>query len=468
MSEGFHNPYTFIPLLDRSRLDKSPLGDRGPLGHDRDVPSAWNAHLRVVLTVHTPLLLLDPARATRDRSGHQTYPVRLDAAGRPYLAPTAVKGMLRSAYEVVTNSRLGVFWGRETLKVGGRPSRRSPRDLLQTTLPSLLPATRPEELSPADRVFGWVAESRTGREVGTAHRGQLRLGPVRWLEGAPVTFPEPLPLAILSSPKPNQVRFYLGDLRQGRSVAQPDGRNDVQAGYDEAGRTLRGRKVYPHHADLEGREEHWREPWAASWSTPVRGRYREYLRPEGRRDDQNRSITGWVPPGARFAFEIRVWNLAAVELGSLIWLLELPDSCRLRLGAGKPLGFGSVRLRLRREESTVIEGEEVAERYRTLGATGPPTDPERFELLIKTFKREVCRAYTRTEFEKVPFIAAFLAAAEGRRGPIHYPRLGQRPDPAGKNFQWFQANARGRRVALPEATSSDPLPYEPGPRNPRH
>src|SRR5579884_1292346 len=125
MSEGFHNPYTFIPLLDRSRLDKSPLGDRGPLGHDRDVPSAWNAHLRVVLTVHTPLLLLDPARATRDRSGHQTYPVRLDAAGRPYLAPTAVKGMLRSAYEVVTNSRLGVFWGRETLKVCRRPTESS-------------------------------------------------------------------------------------------------------------------------------------------------------------------------------------------------------------------------------------------------------------------------------------------------------------------------------------------------------
>jgi CRISPR/Cas system CSM-associated protein Csm3 (group 7 of RAMP superfamily) len=462
MSQGFHNPYTFIPLLDRSRLTRGPLCDRPPLGHDRHVPSAWNGRLRVLLTVHTPLLLLDPARATRDRAGHPTYPVRLDAAGRPYLAPTSVKGMLRSAYEVVTNSRLGVFWGREALKVGGRPSRRSPRQLLEATLPSLLPATRPEELSPADRVFGWVAESRTGREVETAHRGQLRLGPVRWLEGKPVTFPEPLPLAILSSPKPNQVRFYLGDLVEGRSVAQPDGRSDVQAGYDEAGRTLRGRKVYPHHADLEGREEHWREPWAASWSTPVRGHYREYLRPEGRRDDQNRSITGWVPPGARFAFDIRVWNLAEAELGALIWLLELPERCRFRLGAGKPLGFGSVSLRLQREASMAVTGAEVAERYRSLGEeTGPSTQP--FDRLVATFQREVRRAYARAEFEQVPFIAAFLAAAEGKRGPVHYPRLREAPDPKGANFHWFQANAKGRRCSLPEATSSDLLPYRPSP-----
>src|SRR5579875_205353 len=470
MSQGFHNPYTFIPLVDRSRLGGSPLGDRPPLGHARHVPEAWNGRLHVLLSVHTPLLLLDPARATRDRSGHQTYPVRLDAAGRPYLAPSSLKGMLRSAYEAITNSRLGVFWGREPLKVGGQLSRRSPRDLLEATLPSLLPAARLEELSPADRVFGWVAESRSEREAEAAHRGQLRLGPVRWLEGAAVTFPEPVPLAILSSPKPNQVRFYLGDLVQGRSRAQRNGRGDAEAGYDakegedQARRTLRGRKVYPHHAALEGREGHWQEPWAAPWSTPLRGLYREYLRPKGRRDDQNRSILGWVPPGARFAFEIQFWNLAAVELGALIWLLELPEPCRLRLGAGKPLGFGSVRLQLRREASSVVTGEEVAERYRGLRAIEPQPDPQRLERLVRTFKREVRRAYAgpdRAEFEQVPFIAAFLAVAKGKPGPIHYPRLQEPPDPEGKSFRWFQANARGGRWALPEATSSDLLPYQP-------
>jgi CRISPR/Cas system CSM-associated protein Csm3 (group 7 of RAMP superfamily) len=464
MNRGFHNPYTFVPLVDRSQLTKSPLGDRSPLGHARYVPKAWNGRLHVLLSVHTPLLLLDPGRASRDQAGHQTYPVRLDAFGYPQLASTTVKGMLRSAYEAITNSRLSVLGGRERLKVGGKLARRSPRDLLEATLPSLLPASHLRELSPADRVFGWVAESKADREAETAHRGQLRVGPVRWLEGAAVTFPEPVPLAILSSPKPNQVRFYLGDLKHGCSTAQPNGRNDAQAGYDKSGRTLRGRKVYLHHLDLDGQEEHWREPWSASWSRPIRGHYREYLRPEGRRDNQNRSIVGWVPPGARFAFEIQIWNLAPAELGALIWLLELPDQYRFRLGAGKPLGFGSVRLQLQREGSCLASGEEVAERYRGLKAPEPRSTPERFEQLIKTFQREVRRAYGAWgDFERVPFIAAFLAAAKGKPGLIHYPRLQEAPDPEGKNFQWFQANAKGQRRALPEATSSDLLPYRPGP-----
>jgi CRISPR/Cas system CSM-associated protein Csm3 (group 7 of RAMP superfamily) len=457
VSQGFHNPYTFIPLMDRSNL-KGRLADRAPLGHASYLPSAWNGRLRVLLTVRTPLLLIDPARTTRDGKGHQTSPVRLDADGHPYLAATSVRGMLRSAYEAITNSRLGVFGGTERYKVGGRLALRTPRDLLAATLPSLLPATRLEELSPADRVFGWVAEAKS--EPGVAHRGQLRVGPVRWLEGAAVRFSEPVPLAILSSPKPNQVRFYLGDLVGGRVVPQPDGRGDAKAGYDrdQGSRTLRGRKAYPHHADLKDRDEYWDRPWSASPSTPVRGLYREYLRAGSRRDDQNRSITGWVPIGARFSFDVQVWNLDAAELGALVWLLELPQRCHLRLGAGKPLGFGSIRLDLRRGESLICTGRELAERYRGLG--GEIQVPDRaFDRLVAMFQREVRRAYGQRRFEEVPFIAAFMAVAEGRRGRVHYPRLEERPE--GEGFRWFQANAKGRRLALPDATSSAPLPYNP-------
>src|SRR6202034_1746812 len=45
------------------------------------------------------------------KRGHKSFPVRLGDDGRPYLPPTSVKGMLRSSFEAVTNSRLSVFEG---------------------------------------------------------------------------------------------------------------------------------------------------------------------------------------------------------------------------------------------------------------------------------------------------------------------------------------------------------------------
>jgi len=55
------------------------------------------------------LLIPDAAEMSED-NGHNTYPVRLGADGKPYLPPTSIKGMLRSAYEAITNSRLSVFY----------------------------------------------------------------------------------------------------------------------------------------------------------------------------------------------------------------------------------------------------------------------------------------------------------------------------------------------------------------------
>ena len=124
-------------------------------------------------------------------------------------------------------------------------------------------------------------------------------------------------LAILGQPKPAQGRFYLGDAT-GRE--QRAGLSKGQAGYRDGNR-VRGPKVYPHHA--QGlKQEAWRGH---------------------ERTRQNRSLTGWVKPGVAFEFDLHVTNLTRVELGGLLWLLSLPAGHFLRLGLGKPLGFGSVR-----------------------------------------------------------------------------------------------------------------------------
>jgi len=710
----FHNPYNFVPAPPR-KTEHPELGDRAPVGHDRYRDELWSGRIAVSLTTYSPLLIVDAGRIEfyEKNQDHKIFPTRLDADGQPYLPPTSIKGMLRSAYEAVTNSRMGIFEKHEdrlayrmAAKIGPIPARvelrngslevrlmpasvigfaaklpryqdgrRLPKDkgeseaalrysdpdkdrnlpkhgdpvwvevnnsrvtriklrgdsgapgpnwqpgwvcvtgpninrkryervflegqndrliplthrheelwreliqnyqetherdlklrkknnrkpwdylgdkpgetgwsrhiylkdgekdekvlrigtlcyvelalntnneisaLIPVTISRRLYTVSPasllsdtlkqvpsyQQLSPAERVFGWVNQNGAG-----AYRGNLRVGPTRCVTAdALVEFQRPgLPLAILGQPKPQQARFYAANSRQGE--AQANGLSKEDAGYLPH-KGLRGRKVYPHHAGLP--EGYWddpikdrtQEPWE-----PRKGQkfFQEYRRPhkpeiengaaklnekrtafvlkhtpdDEQRDDQNRSITGWVRQQSVFEFEIDVTNLSDVELGALLWLLTLPDDHFHRLGGGKSLGFGSVKLAVDWDRSDLRTGEKWKEFYSDLDGEGQenalrPSD------LIASFKKEVASAYGDGDFDRVSFIAAFKRAARGFTDskPIHYPRAKQPgqnnnstipPHPEGKAFEWFVANERtgrlgGPKLGLPDLANDDGLP----------
>ena len=717
---AYHNPYNFIPAPQRHQVT-GELGDRPPTGHHRYHERHYSGRIGVRLEVVTPLLLPDAAHAQADQQDHRRYPVRLGLDGRPYLPPTSVKGMLRAAYEAVTNSRLGVFTGHdarlgyraatgsgataipaqvtadgnhiklflgtrtienlddsrqrlcaawlpryadsdpqypvrfadgtlprhgETVKawvelfrhedgqrsftfwrvrtvarrnepwgpkpqptprdqtgnprhvplgeellqvvglvvvsnrnIGNKhderiffnkpPDNRQPPDLpisqahrdawrtliadyqaanqraldkrrkqrvpfeqylgkepgktawsphvyqpqaldltpktlcyaqlkrdhrtrawvVDRLIPvmisrelypvspaelldtSLRPAVDVMRLSPAERVFGWVRQARPGEPSAwpSAYRGNLRIGPVTCRTDDAVEWfgNDGVPLAILGEPKPQQARFYLGE-RDGH--AQPKRRSKAEAGYT-AGKHLRGRKVYPHHQGLP--EGYWDDPVEdRTQRGPFYQAYRRPRKPDGtERDDQNRSVTGWVKPGTRFSFDCWVTNLSLVELGALLWLLRLPEHHYHRLGGGKPLGFGSVRLEL--SALNVRDGEKWRERYRHLGDAGAdPADASKLaEEAVQAFKKAVAAQYAGAVFdavfERVPFIAAFLRAARGfdDRKPIHYPRTKPQPHPEGRGFEWFVENERLKEgkvvhgLSLPDLEHDRGLPY---------
>lgn len=52
-----------------------------------------------------------------------------------------------------------------------------------------------------------------------------------------------------------------------------------------------------------------------------------------------------VKPNTNFIFRIRYENLSQIELGALLFVLKLPDRCAHKLGMGKPLGLGSVKIK---------------------------------------------------------------------------------------------------------------------------
>ncbi len=402
---------------------------------------------------------------------------------------------------------------------------------------SLRPAETISELSPADRVFGWVrtedwAEDQAvpgGDDRADAWLGSVRIGPVVCdqtsdapadKKNLPPSAGGPaverfqgrgLPLAILGQPKPGQGRFYVGAERNGHPAPLPAGlpKGDW---FVSAGRMLRGRKVYPHHAGLP--DGYWKDPIKDRTQQLDGGRYQEYRRPrkstvpednpranplnrdgtafatlesggvkDENRDDQNRSINGWVRPGTTFTFTVDIRNLTAVELGALLWLLDLgadpdADPGRFhRLGLGKPLGFGSVRLTVDPARTDLRTGGSWADFYRSLTPEEPLSDgfPAAARETVEEFRKAVAGGQ---QFEKVPHIRAFLAAATGDPStPVHYPRVrpnGLRvdvpvpPDPRGRSFEWFVQNERqqggriqgDRGVSLPDL-GAGPLPIHP-------
>ena len=397
----------------------------------------------------------------------------------------------------------------------------SPRDLLPC---SLRPAKRRSELSPADRLFGWVpqldseeqhqedqtVEQNRERE---AYKGRIRVvcenGPrpeiiERFDDN------ESLPLSILGQPKVEQGRFYVAQNSKGEP--QTDGLSKKEAGYSKQ-KGLRGRKQYWHHkglavkptdGDLTKEECDNNEKIGAYWKPSVEdrtrirknGRYQEYRRPDKRpdgpdssgwqqKDGQNRSIIGWIRPGVKFKASLYVQNLRCEEVGALLWLLTLNERYQedyyFRLGYGKPLGFGSVKMEVDWNRSNCInEGLPLAkgEGWKTYYTTFDSDtsvlaklDRKEKEKCIQDFQSAMKDAYKKDEFESLSFISGFLRVLAGPADelPIHYPRLEHTPNPEGKNFDWFTANERGipktdtvgKRCLLPEVTKTIGLPYKP-------
>jgi CRISPR-associated protein (TIGR03986 family) len=307
-----------------------------------------------------------------------------------------------------------------------------------------------ENLCPACRTFGWVH----GQNEEGAYRGRVRFTHAKMQhEGEKISAQT---LAILGSPKPTTTRFYL---------AGPDGKpskkaqDDNTVGYDGNGghNRLRGRKFYRHHIP---------DP-ANSTLTPQQ-------QDKANNWDQNRTIKDPEGKGAVFSFSIDFENLAPVELGALLWSLELGGKGYHRLGFAKPLGLGSVAIDI---QSVLLE--DIPGYYTSLQSDGRQQvlSADDQEELVARFQEAMLRPYASQNilayagkrgragwqevFEQLPNIQDLLALLNRNEPdlPVHYPKS---PDPNSKGqFEWFVGNNRvnGPRIELSLATADEGLPY---------
>ncbi|PQQ65545.1 TIGR03986 family CRISPR-associated RAMP protein [Acetivibrio saccincola] len=143
--------------------------------------------------------------------------------------------------------------------------------------------------------------------------------------------------AILSDPKPTTFQHYLeqGDAKE-RELKhwgdKPD--NETGTGF------IRGHKLYWHRKTLKDGEFGWKAEESEVQKNPLQYTkikpVKEPLRKNGKYDKIN-----------KFKCRIRFENLSKIELGALLFVLDLPSDCAHKLGMGKPLGLGTIKIRPR-------------------------------------------------------------------------------------------------------------------------
>lgn len=264
-----------------------------------------------------------------------------------------------------------------------------------------------DTLCPACRVFGWVRESgkRLEPDRPTAYAGR-----VRFSHGTLIRNNGELPettLAILSTPTPTTTSFYL---------LNAAGEPDPTVKYDTADTRLRGRKFYRHHGGMLSEQE--------------------YQRPGDIKDDQNRTVSGALKPGAAFTFTLDFENLAVLELGALLYALELEEGLYHRLGYAKPLGFGSVKVTV-----TKVHIVDWNARLSTLDPAAGWQELENWAEYKTKFLQEMRNLYGEN-YENIVLADLKALLGEPPNLPIHYPRSQEAPDPEGKNYEWFVGNNR--------------------------
>ncbi|MHB1421129.1 MAG: TIGR03986 family type III CRISPR-associated RAMP protein [Bacillota bacterium] len=182
----------------------------------------------------------------------------------------------------------------------------------------------------AEAIFGYEAiyERDTGKKIRGGRAGQVFFtdAHVTSVPDGGVLFDTPVTPQILGSPKPTAFQHYL-----------------TQQEPDEKSRLDHYSSPPPHETVIRGHKLYWHKK-----GTGIED-IKEPDQEKIQRHSSQYTLVRPVRPGVKFSFRIYFENLTSEELGALLWVLVLPGEAgkqyRHKLGMGKPLGMGSVRVK---------------------------------------------------------------------------------------------------------------------------
>jgi len=310
------NPYNFVPL------ESGPDRSEGYPGRLKFHEKRYSGMLKCTLEALTPIISIDQRNPRlyqlkdtdgtllKFKSGQKrgkpcpeikSFNFIRNRHGQVFLQGTSLKGMIRSVYEVITNSCLKLASTIGYNDVGGHKNAEC-NDL--------------HNLCPACRLFGTIKGDKLhcqGRVVfidAFLVKGNLKPEPPisnQSPSGKPFHF-----LKVLSSPKPRHHPTY--------------GKKGQRNG------PIAGRKFYYHH-----------------------GKNTKFSVNE-HKACHSIAIEEYAPVETRFGFEVYVENLDKKEFENFILALELHEGFGHKIGLGKAIGLGSCCITINRDQSSITKG----------------------------------------------------------------------------------------------------------------
>lgn len=275
----------------------------------------------------------------------------------------------------------------------------------------------------AEAIFGFASESkkangRAGRIFFTDAICESNQANI-WLQENIVT-PK-----ILGGPKPTTFQHYLVQDRLKKH--DPDDRTKLaHYGTPTPEETvIRGHKLYWHKRDGLCAED-----------------FCENEEPNWKFDTQHTQIKP-VSAGKRFSFRVYFENLTQMELGALLWVLDLPQGYHHKIGLGKSLGLGSVAI-----ESVLVITNRV-ERYtklfnKNLWHTGEDAEVSK-EKFKHDFENYVLNHINQEERGSAQVIAQ-LSRIQMLLKMLEWPG----PEPNLTNYMTIEPNQYKERPVLPD------------------
>lgn len=126
----------------------------------------------------------------------------------------------------------------------------------------------------------------------------------------------------------------------------------------------------------------------------------------------------------RFSFRIYFHNLTDFEIGLLLYALKLEGNMRHKLGMAKNLGFGTVRIEIKK---LYIDNMEL--KYSSLAGTYREDKSSEIDNFINhKFKSKI------SNFEDLPAVQDLKRILDPTKAPTN---LGYPEEPDGKNYRWY-------------------------------
>ena len=450
--DKFHNPYHFVPAKNGGRIDdlcKTTFENRqlGHVTHDRYVDNTHSGRVICRLTTKTPFFVGDKrTKDGNDRSPAEVSPFQID--DKPAIPAASLRGLISNIAEAASNSALRVLEEQIYLaRINGIKTKiGTTYAYFSSITPELLPFNPDRKsISIAEQMFGFVEQDynkdkaddpKEKKKQAFALASRLRFSNAIWANDKDTDYYlEEVVLKILDSPKPPSPALYFKK-KDGHGAYISKQQLSTNSHHPQ------GRKYYLHRVVEE------KESWVTNppWKTAN----------ENKRPQQKVKITP-VKDGAVFYFHINFDNLSNLELGLLLYSLNPSDTFQHKLGMGKPIGLGSVKIEpvglftVNRKERYFSQTGDLFEqkRYHNAWKSGTNSlpaiyDREKMEYgdgnqLGKLDYEKIKKGFADRMDKDIQKALEILGDPAKVTIPVHYPQLTNK-DIENENFKWFMNN----------------------------